>query len=197
MRDSFRAFCRWAERHRHLEDVPHFEAITPDPHVADVLSVEEPADVLAAMSWEELGHFFAGGSHALRLSELRAFTIADYRDGKLRLNKAVQGRGWTRASGPRRTRSASGSCSGTRCCATGASGASSRRPPRSGCAARRPSSTTLQRDPPDAGPRARAMPRLLRLVGAPCRGTMAACCRSGCSALTRATSPLEAPTTTS
>jgi hypothetical protein len=91
VRDAFRAFTHWAKRRKYLAEVPHYEAIVPDPHVPDLLTIDDLVSVLAEIPWEKLGLYLAGASHALRLGELRAFTLADYRNGMLRLNKAKQG----------------------------------------------------------------------------------------------------------
>jgi hypothetical protein len=91
VRDHFRAFCRWSNRSGYLATVPHFEAIELEPYVPDTMTVDELGRVLAEIAWDRRGFFLAAASEHLRLSELRAFTVDDYRDGSLFIGKAVQG----------------------------------------------------------------------------------------------------------
>jgi hypothetical protein len=104
--DAFRAFLRWVAKRDPLVEVPQFPTIDVPEYVPRIVSLEEQARILREIPWERRGAFLAAATEALRLSEIRACDLDDYRDGKLRVTKAVQG---PRASAPiRHTKNRSG-----------------------------------------------------------------------------------------
>jgi hypothetical protein len=91
MRDHFRAFVRWLHRRGALATLPHFEVIEVPEYEGDSLTWSEVERVLAAIEWEKRGVFLACATESLRISEARALTVQDYREGRLRAARAAQG----------------------------------------------------------------------------------------------------------
>jgi integrase len=74
-----------------IKEVPEFPAIKTEEHAPRIISIDQQRLVLEAIPWERRGAFLVAATEALRMSEIRALDLDDYRDGKLYVGKAVQG----------------------------------------------------------------------------------------------------------
>jgi hypothetical protein len=91
--DAFRAFLRHLKRRGEVDSVPEFPAIEVPDYAPRIISVETQARILEAIPWERRGAFLAAATEALRVGEIRALNLDDYRDGRLKISKAIQGHG--------------------------------------------------------------------------------------------------------
>ena len=91
MSDAFRAFLRWLQRRGDVDRVPEFPPIEVPEHAPQLVDLDTQRRILEAIPWERRGAFLAAATEALRVGEIRAFDLDDYRDGRLRVAKAVQG----------------------------------------------------------------------------------------------------------
>jgi integrase len=89
--DAFRAFMRRLEWRNEVDRVPQFPAIEVPEYAPRIITVERQAEILNAIPWERRGAFLCAATEALRLSEIRALNIDDYKDGRLRVAKTMQG----------------------------------------------------------------------------------------------------------
>jgi site-specific recombinase XerC len=87
----FRTFLRWLRRRGEVERVVDFPAIRVPEHAPIVIDMETQREILDAIPWERRGAFLAAATEALRVGEVRALDLDDYRDGRLHVHKAVQG----------------------------------------------------------------------------------------------------------
>jgi integrase len=71
--------------------VPKFPKIHVPQHAPRIISTEEQRRILDAIPWERRGAFLVAATEALRVGEVRACDLDDFRDGRLRISKAVQG----------------------------------------------------------------------------------------------------------
>jgi len=91
--DAYRAFLRRLKRRGELDSVPEFPAIEVPEYAPRIIDIETQARILAAIPWERRGAFLAAATEALRTGELRALNLDDYKDGRLKISKAIQGHG--------------------------------------------------------------------------------------------------------
>ena len=89
--DSFRAMLGWWRNRDPSVAVPRFPSIRVRRYVPTIISMDDQAKVLEAIPWDRRGAFLAAAFEVLRLGEIRAADLADYRDGRLRVTKAIQG----------------------------------------------------------------------------------------------------------
>jgi hypothetical protein len=89
--DAFRAFLRWLRRRGTVMAVPEFPSIDVPEYAPETVDMEQQTAILEAIPWERRGAFLVAASEAVRVGEVRAFNLDDYRDGKLRVSKATQG----------------------------------------------------------------------------------------------------------
>jgi len=88
----FRAFLAWLHRRGELREVPVFPLPKADEHEPRLLAISDQDRVLAAISEEERGIFFAMARLGLRPGEARALEVGDYHDGWVSVDKAVKGK---------------------------------------------------------------------------------------------------------
>lgn len=91
--DCFRAFLQRLKERSEAESVPKFPAIEVPEYAPTSITLEQQAKILNAIPWERRGLFLCAATEALRLSELRALVLSDYSNGRLRVTKAIQGKG--------------------------------------------------------------------------------------------------------
>jgi hypothetical protein len=60
-------------------------------YTPQTISIEEQLEIISHIPWERRGAFLAAATESLRLSEVRAMDLSDYRDGKLRVWRSIQG----------------------------------------------------------------------------------------------------------
>ena len=89
--DAFRAMLRWWRDRDPKVAVPKFEPIRVRRYVPTIIGMDEQARILAAIPWDRRGAFLAAAFEALRMGEIRALDVSDYREGRLRVAKAIQG----------------------------------------------------------------------------------------------------------
>ena len=93
--DAFRAMLR--EHARDSEgvlSVPDFPVIQTSPAARRVMPIEDRDAAINAVPWEYRGAFLIAASECLRVSEIRAYTLADYESpGRLRIQASIQGSG--------------------------------------------------------------------------------------------------------
>lgn len=103
--DAFRAFLQRLRRREEIERVPDFPPIAVPEHAPEVLSLDQLEAVLAEFPWERRGAFLAHAYEALRVSEVRALDVEDFREGRLRVVDALAA---STADAPRRGRTKTG-----------------------------------------------------------------------------------------
>jgi len=91
--DAFRAFLRRLKKRSEIDSVPEFPSIEVPEHAPTIITLEQQRKILEAIPWERRGLFLCAATEALRLGELRALDLSDYSDGRLRVTKAIQGKG--------------------------------------------------------------------------------------------------------
>jgi hypothetical protein len=69
--------------------VPEFPAVEVPEYAPTIITLEQQAKILDAIPWERRGLFLCVATEALRLGELRALDLDDYRDGRLRVARAI------------------------------------------------------------------------------------------------------------
>jgi integrase len=93
--DAFRAFLRRLKRRSEIEAIPEFPAIEVPDYAPRIITLAQQVKILEAIPWERRGFFLGAATEALRVSELRALDLSDYRDGRLRVARTIQGHGTT------------------------------------------------------------------------------------------------------
>jgi integrase len=91
--DAFRAFLRRLRKRGEVDAVPEFPALEVPEYAPTIITLEQQAKILDAIPWERRGLFLCAATEALRVGELRALELDDYRDGMLRVARAIQGKG--------------------------------------------------------------------------------------------------------
>jgi integrase len=91
--DGFRRFLNWLEFREEIRRVPSFPPIETPEYLPQTLSMDQRADVLAAIPWERRGAFLAAAWMLMRPREVRAMNIDDYDPERntLAVYKAFQG----------------------------------------------------------------------------------------------------------
>ncbi len=89
--DAFRAFLRRLDEDEVIVHAPRFPEIEVPEYAPQTISMELQEQILDAIPWERRGAFLAAATEALRLSEVRAFNVDGWKDGKLNISHAVQG----------------------------------------------------------------------------------------------------------
>jgi len=89
--DRFRTFLRWLHDRGRIAEVPRFPVIKTDRPVTKVLTIEDQRRVLDAIPYELRGAFLAAANHSLRMGEIRALTVDDYKDGRIHVARAIKG----------------------------------------------------------------------------------------------------------
>lgn len=90
---AFRAFLRRLHRRGEIDRVPEFPAIESADHAPVTVTLEQQRKILEAIKWPRRGIFLCAATEALRVGELRALEVSDFRDGRLRVARAVRGHG--------------------------------------------------------------------------------------------------------
>lgn len=89
--DAFRAFFNFLVADEVLERAPRFPAIQVPRYVPTTITWEQLGAILEEIPWKRRGAFLVAASEALRLSEIRAIDLDDYRDGRLFVGRSIQG----------------------------------------------------------------------------------------------------------
>ena len=76
-----------------IDRVPKFPTIKVPGHAPRIINVEAQVRILNAIPWERRGLFLLAATEALRVGEIFRLNVTDYRDGRIRISKAKQGRG--------------------------------------------------------------------------------------------------------
>lgn len=97
------SMLRWMHRRGDLDRIPPFPETPQDEYRPTIVSADVQQKILDAIPWERRGVFLAC-SPGLRPSEARALDLSDYRNGLLRVNKAVQGKALDSPIGPTKNR---------------------------------------------------------------------------------------------
>jgi hypothetical protein len=92
--DAFRAFLRRLQERSEIDRVPKFPTIEVPDYAARIITLAQQVKILEAIPHERRGLFLCAATEALRVGELRALNLDDYRDGRLRV--PVRSRGTAR-----------------------------------------------------------------------------------------------------
>jgi integrase len=101
---AFRAFLLWCEDREIIAKAPKLVLSKPKPPRLDRFTWEQVQQVLAAIPWKRRGLFLIGATEALRVGELRALRVVDFRDGRLHVHRALKGNGVNAPEGPTKAR---------------------------------------------------------------------------------------------
>jgi len=89
--DAFRAFLRWLKRRGEVAEVPDFPTVQVPEYAPATVDLGTQWRVIEAIPWDRRGAFLVAATEALRIGEIRALNLDDFRDGRLRVSKAIQG----------------------------------------------------------------------------------------------------------
>jgi site-specific recombinase XerD len=90
---AFRSFVSWLYLRGEIRQIPHFTWPKCEEYEPTIISPDLQDDLLEAIPEDRRGIFLAEFLIGLRPGEARALDCRDYRDAKLRVSKAVKGRG--------------------------------------------------------------------------------------------------------